>query len=414
MNTRSVAGAVRRLGSAVIPGLPRVRAGFKTLYRQCRPAAGEGTSSQRARPTRIAPGGFDWREASDLAGFYAGHAIGTILSRRARPGPQMLVATTANVPEAILFEPLLRSLAQEHPDHSLQLWGPQTVCDLYGAAPYLSELRAIERPSANPVQRRRANFMASIALGRCRFAKVLCDLRGDPFLTHCFARGLRCESLRILDRSAPLEPPGQEAPAPDFLHALADLAREWNAQIAGEAPIIYPTDRETQFAHSLWRSWRARAAELGATALVAVIPAADPPDVTIGLRFWASIVSELWSKHSALPILFGEGADVGAVEQLASLVDNVPYVHLPADAGILERAALIGRLDAVIGAAGTGAQLALAQNVPAIMAGSEARRRLFAWALRRGAYYLAEKASPSDMLRTYGWRMTRPKIRIAG
>jgi ADP-heptose:LPS heptosyltransferase len=472
MNNVFVPGAVRRLGRRVVsPSLPRVKAGFKTFYMQCRPANIAGSLPKFLRfpklgafsakdllarlpkfpqvkfpalkfPTihwprvRWSALGALWDrinvvEALEHGAFYAGYAFGTVVGLRPSNRPAMLFATTASLPEAILLEPMLRSLAQRHSDRTFHLWGSEQMCELYSASPYIAKLRNIKRidPARSPLSLRlRDHFSAALGLGMRRFDSVICDPRNDHFLMDCFTRGARTESLSILDRVGLGREERQrkgrlvrhlalDTDSPDLFGAINETAEHFNVRILRDVPAIYSADTAAQLAHSRSRNWRSEAASIGATSIVAIIPCADPGDVTIGLGMWAKLIRELWSKHMALPILFPEGPDVAAIEQLSSLVEETPHARLTANFGTLERAAMLARVDAVIGTAGASSQLALAQSVPTIVAGSAYRRRQFAWARHRACYLVADgtgRLSAGEMLSAYHQLVGGPmRIRVA-
>jgi ADP-heptose:LPS heptosyltransferase len=523
MNHLSVPGAVRQFGLRVVsPTLPRVKAGFKTLYRQCQPANVArnlpklpqlprlGRLPWREKLSRIAKiswslklpawstlnpiarlpklpqiklpniklprftlpqinlpqvklprltlptitlpqlklPSIDWSkirlsasrafrrrfnvvDALERAAFYTGYAFGTVMGLRPSARPAMLVATTATVPEAILLEPMLRALSQQNSESSLHLWASDQVCELYAASPFVAQLRIIKHsdPSKSVLSRQlRGHFSAAMGLGMRRFDSVICDPRNDHSLTNCFTRGARTDSLSILDRlglereerhrsgrlvrHVPLD-----TDSPDLFGAIGETAERFNIRAHRDFPAISFGDTAAQLAHSRSRSWRSEAAAIGATSVVAIIPCAEPSDVTIGLGMWAALVRELWSKHNALTILFPEGPDVAAVEQLSSLLGETPHARLGTNFGMLERAAMLARVDAVIGTAGSSSQLALAQSIPTVVAGSAYRRRLFSWARHRASYLVADgtgRLSASEMLQAYQRLVIGPaRIRVA-
>ncbi len=482
MNNLSVPGAVRQFGLRVVfPAIPRVKAGFKTLYRQCRPAnvrrnfpklprlprfghlprlgkfprlpklphfklpqfklpqfklphiklSSVQWSQLRVSASHAFRRRFNLIEAMEHAAFYAGYAFGTMVGLRSSARSAMLVATTATLPEAILLEPMLRALAQQNRECPLHLWASDQVCELYSASPHIAQLRVIKHtdPSESVIFRQiRGYFSAAMGLGMRRYASVICDPRNDQFLTVCFTRGSRTESLSILDRLGLEREERQrsgrlirhvalDTDSPDLFGAINETAERFNIRAHSDLPAVCFADTAAQLAHSRSRSWRSEAAAIGATSVVAIIPCADPSDVTIGLGMWAALARELWSKHNALTILFPEGPDVAAVEQLSSLLGETPHARLGANFGMLERAAMLARVDAVIGTAGSSSQLALAQRIPTVVAGSAYRRRLFTWARHRASYLVADgtgRLSASEMIHAYQRLVIGPtRIRVA-
>jgi ADP-heptose:LPS heptosyltransferase len=361
---------------------------------------------------------FNVEDMLEQLAYYAGYSLGRVIGVRRSGAPAMLFATTASLPEAVLLEPMLRSLAARHPDHRFHLWAGEQVCELYSASPFVSKLRNIKRvdPERSRLSLRlQDHFSAAMGLGMQRYESVICDPRNDQALMDCFTRGARSESVSILDRVGLAREARQrsgrlvrhvplDTDAPDLFGAIGETGEYFKIRAHRELPVVYAADSAAQMAHSRSRNWRSEAASIGASAVVAVVPCSEPADVTIGLGMWASLVRALWSQHRVLAILFPEGSDVAAVEQLSSLLGETPHARLNSNFGVLERAALIARVDSVIGTAGASSQLALAQNIPTVVAGSAYRRRQFAWARHRASYLVADgtgRLSATEMLSAY-------------
>ncbi len=243
-----------------------------------------------------------------------------------------------------------------------------------------------------------------------QFAGVLCDPRNDEILADAVLRGARTHFICMLERGGieheHMMPGGRlihhlplDTRHDNLLETFGDLAEHLKCSTAGQTPTVYPTDRALQLAHSRIRDWRGSAASLGALSVAAIVPCADPPDLTIGLGMWAWAVRELWLRHHVLPVLHPEGDDPAAVEQLSSLLGEVPHIRAGGNMSVLERAAVLARIDAVIAAGGLSAQLALAQNTPTVIVGSDYRRRLFEWSRSRLCYVLADGTGRSGCRR---------------
>ena len=366
----------------------------------------------------------EWMQA---ASFAAGYAWGLSLDRLSSiwngkdTRKKMLVAIDAPLAEALLFEPVLRSLREHYRDRLLHLWATHEVCQLYSAAPYIAQLRVIEdrHDQTRLVTRRRqwrSHWDMGLGMGRHHYSLAIVDLLASKVARYCVVRGARTEAVCVLDHQGNarerMEPSGRLlrhmpfSNKSDPMDSLALLAEQWRGRILGDVPRIYPCDRAAQLAYSLARSWRSQAATLGATSIVGLAPCAHPPDETlmVGLRVWANTARELWSRHKAMPIIFAEGADPGAIDQLSSLLGEVPHAKLSSNIQVLERAGLLARLDLMIASAGGAAQLTAAQGIPSIIVGSPARKRLYAWVGSRSIYLhpgSTGRLETSDIMHAY-------------
>ncbi|HEX8521364.1 MAG TPA: hypothetical protein VF669_03845 [Tepidisphaeraceae bacterium] len=468
----------------VSPAIPRVKAGFQTLYLQCNPTklaerlprvpqlqlpkmprlhlpkiskarlsklpkvklkmpampdvslkmqklslSLEPLKEMRIAASRAIRRRLDVVQVVENFSYHAGYSTGRLMGLRQGSRQVMLFATTASLPEAVLLEPMLKSLAARHVDRELHLWAHEEVCALYSAAPFVAHLRTIKRGRMGQSlsQQIQRTFAAAMMLGRREFSSVLCDARNDATLAHAFERGARTKSLTMIDRSGLAreeERAGRmvrhlafDASINDLLRGTNAISNEWRGNIGNQSPTVHCADVAAQLAHSRSRAWRSTASSIGASSIVAVCPCAEPADVSVGLGMWASVIRELWQKHRALPVIFSEGADVAAIEQVSSLLEEVPHVRMVSELDVLERAALLARVDVVIGAAGSAAQLALAQDVPAVVIGSEYRKRMFNWAGHRAPYIVASgtgRSLATDVMRGYERFAVRREIRVAG
>ena len=380
MTSIDLTETVSRLRRRVIsPTLPRVAAGFKTLYLQCQPAnlAKRLSSFRTARsPLAASPGMRPGpREVFELAlttalqcGYYTGRAIGL----RSRSRLRTLAIVDASLAEAIVAEPVLRGIAERYPENALHLWAPRAVCELYRAAPYIERIRVIAPARVacrNEVRQLISSLRFGLGMGRHAFKQVFCD---------AIPVGISSQQLATVLRRTTISP----------LHV--------EMQDCSDTPRVYSHDTSAQLAYSRARAWRNEASLIGAATIAAVVPCAQPHDLTIGLGTWASLIREMWMKHKTLPILFPEGNDNAALEQLSSLLNEIPHARLDADVELLERAGLLSRVDLVIAAAGYSAQLSLAQETSTIVIGSESRKSLYSWAGKLLTWLTPDEAGRLD------------------
>jgi len=401
MNTRHVTGVVRRFRQFATPTLPRVKAGFRTLYLQCRPTA----IVERQRRISL-------RKWTDNICFHVGRAIGRVVGVGKTARRKMLIAIDATAPQSLLFEPAIRSLAQHNPEHKLHLWADKTACDLYRCAPYVEQIRELHAPArtTKPTAASNALSLARFGyhLGRSRYDRVICSLPLSPRVEERFIRHARANELWLLEHD--IRPAREELlstgrlvrhiptifASDDELATLAGLARNWNAQIDGDLPRIYPGDSATQLAYTLARAWRRDAADLGAGSLLAVAPCTSARAKRVGLAIWSEAIREIWVQHQALSILIATIEDPDAVDQLSGLLGETPHETLAADTDPLELAALITKIDAMIAADNLPAQLALAQGIPCVVLAAAHRRPLYTWAQRAMAILSTDTPTASD------------------
>ena len=326
--------------------------------------------------------------------FYAGYALGRCVEAiRRSPAKRLLVIRTDGVGESLLFEPALRTLAEQFPGHQLHLWAPRAVCELYRATQYVSRIKAIPAGGetgaaayfASPIQRITTGYL----VGRWSFDVALYPAESPEPVGNWLIAAVRSAERWIVDGDTERQTADQKQRASGRatrilsrahqggheLQRNAHLAGQWGGRLdpAGK-PLVHVADDAAQIACGRVRHWRNLALQHGATGLVAVFvretPAAD---------VWAGAIDDLWHAHRLMPVLLNPPADAAPAKAVAARLKGVPFVDIESDLEALTRATLIGRIDAVLTADADTAHVALAQNVPTVVLNGPTSDRFLPW-----------------------------------
>ena len=341
------------------------------------------------------------------AAFVLGYAVGRLRALRETAPKRILVIRTDGLGDAVLFEPAMRSLASRYPAHQLHLWAPSPICQLFSAAPYVSQLAIVPRGGkagnltlfSSPVWRARLGHM----LGRWTFDLAIYPAESAEPLGNWLVARARAAERWIVDgdlenqfdwqRDAAKAGATRVIPrSPDQGHELlrnAHVAAEWGADVADELPRLSLSAAAHAAAGTRVERWRSEASRLGASALVGVVPAGTMATKTYPPAAWAVALRALWQQHRVLPVMIGGPGEAETIRSIRSLVPEVAVLTLDDAVDVLTLAAVIGSLDAVISVDTGPAHFALAQKVPTVvLCGGGHPGRFFPWPNARQAIVL--------------------------
>jgi ADP-heptose:LPS heptosyltransferase len=350
------------------------------------------------------------RRLAGAIAFHVAYWSGRVTDWLAGPArPAIAVIRTDGLGDAVLFEPALRSLAARFPEHDLHLWAPAAVCDLYGSAPYVAQLTVIPR-GCKPGN---LEYFASLkwracmgyAIGRHPFDTAVCPAESPEPLGNWLLASVRADERWMVDGDTENQFQWQKARAimaatgilshrPGGGHELlrnAHLAKQWKSptDIAGDLPQIHVSDDAAQVAFGLVRQWRALARQLDAVGILGVVPAGTLTAKSYRPAAWATVLAQLWQEHRLLPAFIGTANEAGPIEEILGRLPEMPYLRLGDAIDVLALAALLGKLDVVLGVDTGPAHLALAQQVPTVvLCGGGYPGRFFPWPDARDAIVL--------------------------
>ncbi len=338
--------------------------------------------------------------------FYLSHLAGRFVSLLKTNKPTVLAIRTDGIGDAVLAEPMLRSLAQRFPDHEFHLWAPDATCELFRAAPYINRIQVIPRGYkqgnllvfSSLAWRARLGFL----LGRRGFVAAAYLSHSPEPLGNWLIASVRAvqrwyspgdtENQFPAQRSAVEEiatwPLFTTSTRPHDLTRNAELAANWGADIERFTPTIYANEHALSFATEQSQSWRRVAARLGAQTVVGLMPAASLSVKRYPAAAWAQTTSLLW-QNGIICALLGGPEDSMQLEEVARQLGSLPHLRLPRPLTLPESAALIGALDGLLSVDTGLAHIALAQEVPSVtLVGGGHPGRFLPWPLGRNGIAL--------------------------
>ncbi|HWP40146.1 MAG TPA: glycosyltransferase family 9 protein, partial [Tepidisphaeraceae bacterium] len=336
--------------------------------------------------------------------FHGSHAIGRLASLilRTRRQQRVLVIRTDGLGDALLFEPALESLARTVSPQVIHLWAPKLTCELLRGCPTVARLMVIPRG----FKQGNLLYFSSIywrmklgfQLGFWTFQRVIYPAESpEPLGNWLFASARAAQRwLNYGDTINQFEHQRQRMHEiatrilenrPGNVHELLRneyLAAQWTGQarLRLRKPKLYLSEPILARAEARMEVWQAAARKARADEIVGVIPCGSMPVNTYPIERWTAALQRLWREHRAMPLLLGGPGDFRLIHQLwtALLASDVPVLRLDRAMPILEIAAVIGRLEAVISVDTGLAHLAVAQHVPTVvLVGGGNPRRFFPW-----------------------------------
>lgn len=348
-----------------------------------------------------------WLRRLILAGlFHLSHAAGRIAGIFRKRKRAFLAIRTDGIGDAVLAEPLLRSLARRLPDHELHLWAPDETCQLLRAAPYVDRRviipRGCKQGNLLVFQSARWRMRLGYRLGRYRFAVAAYLSHSPEPLGNWLWSSARAEqrwyspgdteNQFIAQRDAaqraatwPLLPTSSR---PHDLSRNAELARYWGSEIEHVAPTIHLDDAAHSAAAEQSNSWRRVAKWLGAEAVVGLMPATSQTVKKYPASAWAEAASLLW-QSGIICALLGGPADDAQLDEVSRRFGSLPHLKMNRSMDVAEMSALIASLDGLLSVDTGLAHVSLAQDVPTVaLVGGGHPGRFLPWPLARRAVIL--------------------------
>jgi len=336
--------------------------------------------------------------------FHVSHAVGRLASLilPARHQQRVLVIRTDGLGDALLFEPALESLARTVSPRVVHLWAPRLTCELLARCPTVTRLMVIPRgfKQGNLLYFKSLYWRMKLGfqLGRWTFERVIYPVESpEPLGNWLFASARATQRwLNYGDTINQFEHQRQRMHEiatriienrPGNAHELLRneyLAAQWTGQarLRLRRPKLYLSEQILARAEARMEAWQASARKARAEEIVGVVPCGSMPVNTYPIDRWIVALKRLWREHRAMPLLLGGPGDFNLIRLLckALLASDVPSLRLDRPLPILEIAAVIGRLEAIISVDTGLAHLAVTQHVPTVvLVGGGNPRRFFPW-----------------------------------
>jgi ADP-heptose:LPS heptosyltransferase len=319
-----------------------------------------------------------------LAGlFHAAHLAGRVAKLFRKDRSAVLVIRTDGIGDAVLAEPLLRSVARHFADHQLHLWAPPGTCQLLRAAPYIHHRVEIPRgyKEGNLQVLSSASWRVRLGyrLGRRKFAAVVYLSQSPEPLGNWLFAGARAarrwyapgntENQFDAQREAAARvasfPMAVRGSHKHDLSRNAELARYWSDNIDQSMPTVHLDAQAYWAAAEQARTWRRVAAWLGADAIVGLMPATSMAVKKYPAGHWAQAAGDLW-RRGVICALLGGPADGLALEEVSGRLGSLPHLKMTHALDLPSMAALVGALDGLLSVDTGLAHIALAQDVPTV------------------------------------------------
>ncbi len=287
----------------------------------------------------------------------------------------------------MLFEPALETLAQTMSPHAIHLWAPKTTLDIMRAVPVIDKRFPIPRGFKpgnlayfrSPLWRIRMGFR----MGMCVYDKVVYPADSPEPLGNWLYASVRAVErwINYGDTDNQYEWQRQRAQEhatfviekrPGSAHELlrnAYLAMQWSGKLMIRKPRVHLTDRARWHADWQFRQWKAARRSFDASEIIGVVTAGSLGVNSYPLGQWVHALKRIWLDRRGLPALIGGPQDVAALDKLAAALKHasVPFVRLSRPMSVLDNAAIIAKLDAVISVDTGLAHIAVAQNIPTVV-----------------------------------------------
>lgn len=331
------------------------------------------------------------------AAFCAGWVAGRIAWRMMIPKTAIAVIRPDGLGDAILFEPALRSLAERFDGHEIHLYATPVVCDLYRDCGYIHAFYPIPRGGKQgnlqyfnslPWRWRMGYQLARHAYDVAIYPVQSADPMGNWIVTN-----LRAAERWIVDgdtenqfdwqKQQTAERATRVLESLDSGHELArnaHIARQWDAQIAGQPPQFAVDPAAAMAAEQLVNAWRMSAYGFGAQGVIGVVPAGTIATKSYPTEAWIRALRELWVAHRWMPIFIGGRAEQQPINAIAAGLQSIPHQRLPQPVDVQTLAAVVGRLDGLLSVDTGPAHLAVAQMIPTVvLRGGGHPSRFFPW-----------------------------------
>jgi|GEM_PF-2404346 len=338
--------------------------------------------------------------------FHLGHAAGRCVGLMRPEKPAVLVIRTDGIGDAVLFEPMLRSLSVHFADHALHLWAPAGTCELLRAASFIDRLQIIPRG----YKRGNLAIFTSFAwraklgfsLGRWKFDAAVYPSHSPEPLGNWLLASVRARERWYSPGDTENQFAGQRESTSRAATALlkseggghelarnAELAQRWGGIFSEALPTVHLDEPAYRAANVQSSVWREEARGLNAGAIIGLMPATALATKQYPPEKWAAAITRLWDDEKIICALLGGPTDGKEIERVASLLENIPHLRMAGPLDLPAMAALIGSLDGLVSVDTGLAHLALAQDVPAvILVGGGHPGRFFPWPAARRAITL--------------------------
>jgi len=324
--------------------------------------------------------------------FYGARAAGATVSLFRASRRAVAVLRTDGAGDAILTEPLIRSLARHFDGTDVHLWAPDGAVALFESHAKIA--RCIAVPRGFKEGNRRIFWSLSwrarlgYQLGRHRYdLAIYPPVDPEPLGAWLFAQIRAAEkwhnagttlnqfdwqrnwTRQFATRTIAPRPTGGH----ELLHN-AHFAEQWGATPDNTAntantdrPQLPLSQRALTYAGVHIGAARHAVRRSRAAGLIGIVAAGSATINQWPIDKWVATARRLWEQHTLLPALIGGPADEAFLQQLSRRLHDIPHHIFPTDCDIAVAAAVVSRLDGLITIDTGLAHAAAAFDLPSVV-----------------------------------------------